>query len=150
MSNYSKYKDRTPEETVELIKSILNDIGLSPVLKWNDDAYDGAKSCRVSLYPTKLGTNGKGTDVQVSVSTGASKNSVLTRDNKSGKTIRQNVPAHIALGHEIIHGYRSMLGKANADIDEEENTTTGVAEYDYEFTENKLRKEHNLNKRLTY
>ena len=98
----------------------------------------------------KDASNGKGTDVQVSVSTGASKNSVLTRDNKSGKTIRQNVPAHIALGHEIIHGYRSMLGKANADIDEEENTTTGVAEYDYEFTENKLRKEHNLNKRLTY
>ena len=40
MSNYSKYKDRTPEETVELIKSILNDIGLSPILTWNDDAYD--------------------------------------------------------------------------------------------------------------
>ena len=86
MSNYSKYKDRTPEETVELIKSILNDIGLSPVLKWNDDAYDGAKSCRVSLYPTKLGTNGKGTDKKYSEASGFAE--LMERLNNSLITLR--------------------------------------------------------------
>ena len=86
MSNYSKYKDRTPEETVELIKSILNDIGLSPVLNWNDDAYDGAKSCRVSLYPTKLGTNGKGTDKKYSEASGFAE--LMERLNNSLITLR--------------------------------------------------------------
>lgn len=45
---------------------------------------------------------------------------MLTHDNESGHNIWQNVPAHIALGHELIHGYSSMQCEANDDIDVEE------------------------------
>ena len=70
MSNYSKYKERTPQETIYEIRRILNDIGLFTVQSWMDDAYDGARSCRVTIYPTALGTNGKGTDVLYSTASG--------------------------------------------------------------------------------
>ena len=70
MSNYSKYKERTPQETIYEIHRILNDIGLFTVQSWLDDAYDGARSCRVTIYPTALGTNGKGTDVLYSTASG--------------------------------------------------------------------------------
>ena len=62
MAAYSKHKERDPRDTVFKIQSILNDIGLTSVLRWADNPYDGACSNRVTLYPTSLGTNGKGTD----------------------------------------------------------------------------------------
>ena len=62
MADYSKYKDRKPEDTVFEIRRILNEIGFFPVVQWTSDSYEGACSNRVSLYPTSAGTNGKGTD----------------------------------------------------------------------------------------
>lgn len=62
MSNYSKHKDRAPQDTIFEIQRILNKIGLFPVLHHAEKEFDGAYSNRVSLYPTSLGTNGKGTD----------------------------------------------------------------------------------------
>ena len=89
-------------------------------------------------------------DVQVFASTSKSKQTVLTHDNESGHNIWQNVPAHIALGHELIHGYRSMQCEANDDIDVEEKTTTGIDGFEYKFTENKLSKEQKINKRIRH
>lgn len=62
MATYSKYKDRNPRDTVFEIQRILNGAGLFPVLKWIDNSYDGVFSNRITLHPTLLGTNGKGTD----------------------------------------------------------------------------------------
>lgn len=60
--NYSKHKDRSPEDTIFTIRSILNNTGLFPVVEWFDGDVDRAISNRVTLYPTSIGTNGKGTD----------------------------------------------------------------------------------------
>ena len=62
MSNYSKFKDRAPQDTIFEIQRILNEAGLFTVLTWVKSAYSGVCSNRVTLYPTELGTNGKGTD----------------------------------------------------------------------------------------
>ena len=62
MSNYSKYKDRAPQDTIFEIQRILNEAGLFTTLRWVENDYAGVYSNRVTLYPTELGTNGKGTD----------------------------------------------------------------------------------------
>lgn len=63
MKYYSKHKDDSPAQTVLNIQKILHDAGLFPVMEWIETK--GIKlsvSYRVTLYPTKLGANGKGTD----------------------------------------------------------------------------------------
>lgn len=95
----------------------------------------------------------------------------IVRDRKTGKRIKENIPCHIALGHELIHAHRSMNGVAKdinkmtqysyegmggiLDAPIEELETTGIKDIDgsvrnYKFTENKLREEENLNERLRY
>ncbi len=61
MSNYSKYKDRKPEDTILEIQTILNRLGLFPLQVWSG-GYKGAVSKRITLHPTSMGTNGKGSD----------------------------------------------------------------------------------------
>lgn len=61
-SNYSKFKERSPQDTIFEIQRILNNLDLFGVLEWTPKAYDGARSNRVTLYPTPCGTNGKGTN----------------------------------------------------------------------------------------
>ena len=60
--DYSKFKERKPEDTVLEIQRILHEVGLFPVISWGDKSYEGARSCRITLHPTEYGTNGKGTD----------------------------------------------------------------------------------------
>lgn len=62
MADYSKYKERKPEDTVFEIRRILQDIGFFPVVNWTERSYRGARSNRVTLFPLQAGTNGKGTD----------------------------------------------------------------------------------------
>ena len=58
--DYSKYKDRSSQDTIFAVQKTLNDAGLFPVTKWvEDSAYVGVHSNRVSLYPSSCGTNGK-------------------------------------------------------------------------------------------
>ena len=62
MIEYTKYKDRTPEETIFTIRGILQEMGVFPVLKWEPGELSGVSSNRVYLDPVYgLGTNGKGT-----------------------------------------------------------------------------------------
>ena len=61
MDNYSKYKEQKPEDTILKIQTILNGLGLYPVQVWSG-GYKGAISKRIEIYPTSLGTNGKGSD----------------------------------------------------------------------------------------
>jgi ribosomal protein S12 methylthiotransferase accessory factor len=62
MSNYAKHKDRAPQDTIFEIQRILNSLGLFPVINYIEKEFDGVRSNRVELYPSTLGTNGKGTD----------------------------------------------------------------------------------------
>lgn len=62
MKEYTKYKDCSPEDTIFKIRSLLKEMGLFPVLKWEPNEFQGACSNRVYLDPVYgLGTNGKGT-----------------------------------------------------------------------------------------
>ena len=62
MSNYSKHKDRLPQDTIAEIQRILHESGIITTLDWIPSPYSGVCSNRITLYPTDLGANGKGTD----------------------------------------------------------------------------------------
>jgi len=62
MSNYSKFKERKPEDTIFYLQSILNKMDLFTTIEWIDKPFEGVRSNRVNIYPTGLGANGKGTD----------------------------------------------------------------------------------------
>ena len=62
MKEYSKHKECSPMDTIQKIQSILHSAGLFPVLTWGNPDYPGARSNRITLYPTSIGQNGKGTD----------------------------------------------------------------------------------------
>ena len=70
MDNYEKHKERTPQETVFVIQRILRDIGIFPVLRWTGINKKGQFSNRITLYPTSVGVNGKGTDELYSTASG--------------------------------------------------------------------------------
>lgn len=69
-SNYNKFKDKAPQDTIFEIQECLNRAGLFPVLRWMENSFHGARSNRITLYPTQLGTNGKGTDELYSAASG--------------------------------------------------------------------------------
>lgn len=89
MSNYSKYKERRPEDTVLEIQSILNSLGLFPVGQWLDSSCEGARTVRINLYPTALGTNGKGTDEVYASASGLAE--MMERLNNGLLTIRDKL-----------------------------------------------------------
>lgn len=55
-----KFKDCSPEETVERIRKILSDNGLSVTEDWQEYCINNCYSLRLSLDGTSFGTNGKG------------------------------------------------------------------------------------------
>ncbi len=67
---YNKFKDNNPEDTLFRIQSILHNLGLSTMHEWVDNEYEGCYSNRVTVHPTQLGTNGKGTDRIYSLTSG--------------------------------------------------------------------------------
>ena len=126
----------------------------------------GEKSREHDVY-RKDASNGKGTDVVVNFDVTYTPK-LLTEDGKTGKSSEEVTPLFIVLGHEIIHGERSMDGIA-VDPDtkfsykyrtpygqlkikntsKEELETVGIWGK-AKRTENVLRKEHGLNKRIKY
>ena len=60
-------------------------------------------------------------------------------------------PAHVALGHELIHALHGLLGIKKNTTDEEENFTVGLGAYKNEpITENAIRKQSGLALRESY
>ena len=127
----------------------------------------GEKNRNHSIF-RRDASNGKGTDVEISFNP-LKDVSVLTKDEKTGKSVYENMSPAMVLGHELVHGNRAMNGKAAPDeskssyifkdtngdyyqvknVPTEELETVGISGDD-KFTENKLRKEHNLNQRIEY
>ena len=89
MSNYAKHKERRPEDTVLEVQRILHGLGLFPVGKWLDSSCEGAHTIRFSLYPTALGTNGKGTDEVYTSASGLAE--LMERLNNGLITIRDKM-----------------------------------------------------------
>ena len=112
--------------------------------------------------------NGKGSDSSIEYNNNNSPY-VLTENKKTGKAQNEKMFSHIVLGHEMIHGYRTMEGSAKSrgqttdyqyiDVkgeewkvhneSMEELETVGITG-DYKYTENKLREEQDINKRIKY
>ena len=69
-SNYSKHKDRDPRQTVETVRGILEDIGLTANLRWTSHQFDGTHSNRVTIEGTTLASNGKGTTEEYAMASG--------------------------------------------------------------------------------
>ncbi len=67
---YTKHKDRTPEDTVEMIQSILESAKIDTMVEWNPDEYEGAYSNHVSIPGVLLGSNGKGTTREYALASG--------------------------------------------------------------------------------
>ena len=112
-------------------------------------------------------SNGKGTDGYINLNFSQPVD-LTVEDSKTGKTIKEHAPMEITIGHELIHAYYAINGNASyydesssyifKDIDgfkykakelTEELKTVGLRG-NRKYTENKLRKEHKLNKRVKY
>ena len=91
-------------------------------------------------------SNGKGADCTISVDLNGFKTVMV--ENKESKT-KQKVSGYIALGHELVHAYRATKGVASQDNKEEELITTGI-KGNFPYSENKIREEHGLPKRIEY
>ena len=126
----------------------------------------GEKSSEHDIY-RRDAFNGKGTDVVVNFDV-TDTPKLLTENGKTGKSSEEVMPLFLVLGHEIIHGERSMDGIAidpdtkssykyrspNGQLkikntSKEELETVGIIGK-AKRTENALRKEHGLNKRIKY
>ncbi len=78
--------------------------------------------------------------------------SVIGYDYRGAETPDGERPPFIGLAHELIHARRNLLGTANPHGDWEEKETVGFALYsgDAGITENAIRQEHGLPRRVTY
>ncbi len=61
VGHYNRFKACPPEETVQRIKNILENLGITPVETWFDSGVEGFYSLRIELEGVPIGQNGKGT-----------------------------------------------------------------------------------------
>ena len=159
MSTKSKNKGKDLVVGTSLISSIISNKMTATISLENDNSSHDIFRLDAS--------NGKGTNVNISFNPSQDVY-VLKRDERTGKIIIERIPSEIVLGHEMIHGYRSMNGEALSEdsitlyrykgadgylYEKQEKTeeleTVGIIG-DYKYTENKLNKEHNINLRIKY
>ena len=161
LSSNSRNKNRNLKVGTGLISSMISNKEHTATISF------GEKNNHHAQYRQDA-SNGKGTDVSISFN--PSKDViVLTEDREAGKSVYEKMSPIIVLGHELVHGNRAMNGEASPkdnmssyifkdtygdyyrvnNVKTEELETVGISG-DYKYTENKLRKEHNLNKRIQY
>ena len=149
MSTKSKNKGKDLVVGTSLISSIISNKMTATISLENDNSSHDIFRLDAS--------NGKGTNVNISFNPSQDVY-VLKRDERTGKIIIERIPSEIVLGHEMIHGYRSMNGEALSEdsitlyrykgadgylYEKQEKTeeleTVGIIG-DYKYTENKLNK----------
>lgn len=67
---YNKHKDSLPEDTLSHIQAILMRIGIATENSWVENGNSGCYSNRITIPPTGLGANGKGTDKSYALASG--------------------------------------------------------------------------------
>ena len=116
--------------------------------------YDTKKVYYTKCKKIENASNGKGTSVTINFNPKQNV-SVLTcvYNKKEGRyeNKMKKTPAYIALGHELIHAYIDFNG-SNVGVGTYSNEykTVGLSKDNYPFTENGLREEHGLGRRLEY
>lgn len=96
MSDYSKFKERRPEDTIFYIHTLLNQMHLFTTVDWIEKPYEGVRSNRVTIYPTNLGQNGKGTDEVYTLASGYAE--LMERIQNNLLALRQRQPALAGCG----------------------------------------------------
>jgi RHS repeat-associated protein len=143
----------------KLISSLIEDEHCTSI-----DRYSVFKNRAV--FPAEA-SNGTGSDTKVLVNF-YKKYDLLVKDKKSGLSVVEESPSYINLGHELIHAYHTVNGVKKKDDDyseyvykdtngrkfrtsqrTEELETVGI-KGGSPFTENMLRDEHGINKRIKY
>lgn len=84
--------------------------------------------------------NGKGTDAKIYYDPSRVVN-VLTQNLKTGKTQMESLPVFIGLGHELVHGERSLYGRQANDGDENDEDVEAVGTYQFVGLNGKLYEE---------
>lgn len=85
---YSKYKEKSPQDTIFEIRKILNRAGIFTVMRHINNQYEGTYSNRISLYPSKiLGQNGKGTDELFATASGYAELMERIQNNALGQRL---------------------------------------------------------------
>lgn len=92
--DYSKHKDRDPQQTVAAIRAKLASMGIETDLAWTSHQFDGTWSCRVTITGTSLGTNGKGTSQDYAMASGYAE--LLERIQNKGIGHRTHIEASFA------------------------------------------------------
>ena len=116
--------------------------------------YDTKKVYYTKCKNIENASNGKGTSVTINFNPKQNV-SVLTCVYNKKESRYENkmkkIPAYIALGHELIHAYIDFDG-SNVGVGTYSNEykTVGLSKENYPFTENELREEHGLGRRLEY
>ena len=122
---------------------------------------------RYHAYFPQDRSNGKGTSGYINLNPSIAVG-LMVQDSNAGNTIVETVPMEITVGHELIHAYHAMNGNTPNEDNESSYIYKDVDGKKYEaqsptreletvglvgnnkYTENKLRKEHGLNKRVAY
>ncbi len=65
-----RYKEITPEETVEKLKALLKKLGIEVEEKWSNESSVGTYSLRVCIKGTDIGQNGKGMTREFAMASG--------------------------------------------------------------------------------
>lgn len=65
-----RYKEKKPSETVEKVKSILNNLGIEVEEKWSDKSSVNTYSLRICIKGTDIGQNGKGMTREFAMASG--------------------------------------------------------------------------------
>ncbi len=65
-----RFKDSSPEKTVNNIKSILKQVGIITNEVWNDSQVKGCYSVRIEINGSKVGQNGKGMTKEFALASG--------------------------------------------------------------------------------
>ena len=143
-----------------LIRGIINNKYLLTIREVKEDALN-------KEFATNTNNNRNGIGSDAIINFNKDRGTPITVEGENGYAIPANNISFLALGHELIHGYRDMIGisaplkkarytfknwQGQNTLDEamlEELITTGIIG-NYNYTDNKIRVEQGFPKRIKY
>ena len=118
---YSKHKDRTPEQTVEVIRSILGELHIETEVVALNHPFHGTHSNHVQIKGTTIGANGKGTTEAYALASGYAE---LLERIQNGMVATRCYHAHL---HKLF-GFYHYADERLVDAEEAREVSEGVME----------------------
>ena len=118
---YSKHKDRTPEQTVEAIRSILDGLGIETEVLARNHPFHGTHSNHVQIKGTTIGANGKGTTEAYALASGYAE---LLERIQNGMVATRCYHAHLYK----MFGFYHYADERLMDVEEALEASEGVME----------------------